>query len=101
MIEITGVAAGVTGSVSIGGAAKAPAGAASGVDFAATLRDIASSTVQALGKAEQISVAGLQGKASAREVVDAVMHAEQTLQTAIALRDKTVAAIQEITRMSI
>jgi flagellar hook-basal body complex protein FliE len=101
MIELTGVASGVSGSLTIAGATKASAAPASGVDFAATLRDIASSTAQALGTAEQMSVAGLQGKASAREVVDAVMHAEQTLQTAIALRDKTVAAIQEITRMAI
>ena len=56
---------------------------------------------RALTRAEQISFAALKGQASAREVVDAVMHAEQTLQMAIALRDKTVAAIQEITRMSI
>jgi len=34
-------------------------------------------------------------------VVEAVMSAEQSLQTAVAIRDKVVAAYQEIVRMAI
>ena len=34
-----------------------------------------------------------------REVVDAVMQAQQTLQTAIAIRDKVVTAFLDVTRM--
>ena len=41
------------------------------------------------------------GKANTREVVDAVMQAEQSLQTAIAFRDKIVNAYLEITKMQI
>ena len=36
-----------------------------------------------------------------REVVDAVMSAEQTLQAAVAIRDKIVSAYLEISRMAI
>jgi flagellar hook-basal body complex protein FliE len=50
---------------------------------------------------EAASIAGIQGKASVQQVVEAVMSAEQTLQTAIAIRDKVVAAYQEIARMAI
>ena len=52
-------------------------------------------------QAEQVSVAALQGQADVREVVDAVMSAEQALQAAIAIRDKIVAAYLEISRMAI
>jgi flagellar hook-basal body complex protein FliE len=72
-----------------------------GAGFGATLASVATETVQSLRNAESVSIEALQGRAGAREVVDAVMHAEQTLQTAVALRDKTVGAIQEVMRMSI
>ena len=51
--------------------------------------------------AEQVSVKALQGDADAREVVDAVMSAEQSLQAAVAIRDKIVSAYLEISRMAI
>lgn len=51
------------------------------------------------GEAAEIS--GIQGKASTQAVVEAVMSAEQTLQTAVAIRDKVVAAYLEIVRMTI
>ena len=43
----------------------------------------------------------MQGKESTRKVVDAVMTAEQALQTAVAIRDKVVSAYLEISRMAI
>jgi len=51
--------------------------------------------------AETTSVAGIQGRASVQQVVEAVMSAEQTLQGAVAIRDKVVAAYLEISRMQI
>jgi flagellar hook-basal body complex protein FliE len=54
-----------------------------------------------LRQAEQLSLAGLQGKADTREVVDAVMSAEQALQAAVAIRDKIVTAYLEVSRMGI
>ena len=50
--------------------------------------------------AETTSVAGIQGSASVQQVVEAVMSAEQTLQAAVAIRDKVVAAYLEISRMA-
>ena len=50
---------------------------------------------------ESSSVAGIQGRASVQQVVEAVMSAEQTLQGAVAIRDKVVAAYLEISRMQI
>ena len=51
--------------------------------------------------AESTSIAGIQGNASTQAVVDAVMGAERALQTAVVIRDKVVAAYQEISRMAI
>ena len=59
------------------------------------------STVGTLEQAEQVSVKALQGEADTREVVDAVMSAEQALQAAVAIRDKIVSAYLEISRMAI
>ena len=94
----------------IGGASgltqgSAPATATEAVDaagsFASVLSDLASRTVGTLENAEQLSVQGLQGQADTREVVDAVMSAEQALTAAVAIRDKIVSAYMEVSRMAI
>ncbi|HTV71654.1 MAG TPA: flagellar hook-basal body complex protein FliE [Rhizobiaceae bacterium] len=79
------------------------AGAASGVgaSFASMLEQAATNTVGALQNAEQMSVKALSGDVQTREVVDAVMSAEQSLQAAIAIRDKIVTAYLEVSRMAI
>jgi flagellar hook-basal body complex protein FliE len=46
-------------------------------------------------------MAGLQGKASVQQVAESVMGAERTLQTSLAIRDKAVAAYQQISQMQI
>ncbi|SSC74041.1 unnamed protein product [Ciceribacter sp. T2.26MG-112.2] len=76
-------------------------GRMTGVSFASVLGDMANSTVNNLKQAEVASFEGITGKANTREVVDAVLAAEQSLQTAIALRDKIVSAYLEITKMQI
>ena len=84
------------------GGAKTGAGAADAAgSFASVLSDLASRTVGTLQHVEQLSVQGLQGQVDTREVVDAVMSAEQALQAAVAIRDKIVSAYMEISRMSI
>ena len=94
----------------IGGASglaqgSGPATATEAVDatgsFASVLSDLATRTVGTLEHAEQVSVQGLQGQADMRDVVDAVMNAEQSLQSAIAIRDKIVSAYLEVSRMAI
>jgi flagellar hook-basal body complex protein FliE len=70
-------------------------------DFGTTLLQLASEAANVVRHAEATSVAGVQGKASVQQVVEAVMAAEQTLQGAVAIRDKVVAAYLEISRMQI
>ena len=49
---------------------------------------------------ELTAVAGIRGQATTQQVVEAVMASEQTLQAAIAIRDKVVSAYLEISRMT-
>ena len=72
-----------------------------GGDFGQVMAKVSSDAVQSLKTAESLSVDGIEGKANVQTVVQAVMSAQEALQTAVAVRDKTVAAFQEITRMSI
>lgn len=81
-----------------GGAAAVSGGAGS---FAEALGQAATRTVNTLRNAEQVSVDALKGNADTREVADAVMSAQQALQTAVAIRDKIVSAYLDISRMSI
>lgn len=76
-------------------------GLATGQSFGEVLTSMATSAMNNIKQAEVSSFEGIQGKASTREVVDAVMAAEQSLQTAIALRDKIVSAFLDITKMQI
>ena len=93
---------GIAGGDPAAGAASAASGAPSGASsFLDMLNDAANRTVGSLENAEQMSIKALQGEADTREVVDAVMSAEQALQTSIAIRDKIVTAYLEISRMAI
>ncbi len=69
--------------------------------FATLLSQAAEHTISTLQSTEQVSVQALQGQAEMRQVVDAVMSAEQSLQAAIAIRDKIVTAYLEVSRMAI
>lgn len=80
------------------GAGAAKSGTAS---FAEALAGLAHNTMGTLRGAESASVEALQGKGDTRAVVDAVMSAEQSLQTAVAIRDKIVSAYLEVSRMAI
>jgi len=83
------------------GAAPASSQAASPESFGQALAAKASEAIGTLQSAESASVQALQGKADTRELVDAVMSAEQSLQAAIAIRDKIVSSYLEISRMQI
>ncbi|WP_346897012.1 flagellar hook-basal body complex protein FliE [uncultured Roseibium sp.] len=71
------------------------------VSFGDTLAQVSQDAIQRLKDGEAASLAGVDGQASVQQVVEAVMAAEQSLQTAIAIRDKVVGAYQEISRMTI
>jgi flagellar hook-basal body complex protein FliE len=81
--------------------ASVPATGAGAASFAEALNAAGANALETMRGAETVSLAALQGEADARTVVDAVMRAEQTLQTAVAIRDKIVSAYLEISRMQI
>jgi flagellar hook-basal body complex protein FliE len=93
----------------LGGAAAplapaSPAPSAAGApttDFAQTLAAMATDAVSTIKAGESTAMAGMKGQASLQHVVQAVMQAEQTLQTVVAVRDKVVGAYLEISRMQI
>jgi len=82
-------------------AGAAGVGAAADADFGQVLADVAASTVNTLRAGEAAAISGISGNAPVQSVVQAVMSAEQALQTAIAVRDKLVSAYQEVSRMAI
>jgi flagellar hook-basal body complex protein FliE len=85
----------------VGSTAATTSGADTSMDFGQMLTQVANDAVGTLKKGEATAISGIEGKASVQQVVEAVMKAEQTLQTAIAIRDKVVSAYQEISRMAI
>jgi flagellar hook-basal body complex protein FliE len=69
--------------------------------FAAMFAKVAASARDSLKAGEATSIKGISGEASVQSVVRAMMTAEQHLRAAIAVRDRVVAAYQEISRMQI
>jgi flagellar hook-basal body complex protein FliE len=78
-----------------------PSKAQAGAEFTAVLGEMAADVIGTLKGAEATAGAGVQGKASVQQVVEAVMSAERTLQATLAVRDKVVAAYLELSRMAI
>ncbi|HEY8195204.1 MAG TPA: flagellar hook-basal body complex protein FliE [Hyphomicrobium sp.] len=94
----------IGGAVATGAPAISPpasAAAAPQADFGQTLASMAADAISTIKAGETTATAGMKGQASLQQVVQAVMQAEQTLQTVVAVRDKVVSAYQEISRMSI
>jgi flagellar hook-basal body complex protein FliE len=80
---------------------KTPSAEASTASFESMLVDFGQQTLSALREGEATGIAALEGKASVQQAVMATLQAEQALQAAIAIRDKLVGAINEVTRMQI
>lgn len=72
-----------------------------GLDFGSLVAELAQGTIEAVAAGEAKAVQGLAGRAPVHEVVQAVMEAERRLTAAIAIRDRIVAAYQEVSRMAI
>ena len=89
----------VGNAADVGSPTAAPA--AGQVDFGKVLADVANNTVDTLKAGESAAIGGITGSRSVQQVVDAMLNAEQALQTAVAVRDKLVSAYQEISRMNI
>ncbi|MBS0251880.1 MAG: flagellar hook-basal body complex protein FliE [Proteobacteria bacterium] len=92
----------VTGSTPLAGATPTTASqAVPENDFAHTMASMAADAISTVKTGETTAIAGMQGKAPLQQVVQAVMQADQALRTVVAVRDKVVAAYQEISRMQI
>jgi len=87
--------------IGLAGRASPAASAETPVDFGSFLAQMAADTANTLKVGEATAIAGVNGQVSTQKVVEAVMATEQTLQSAIAIRDKVVSAFLEISRMSI
>ncbi|WP_395664878.1 flagellar hook-basal body complex protein FliE [Methylocella sp.] len=85
------------GAASAASSAAGAAGASFGDVFAALVGD----ATKNLKAGEATAILGVQGKATTQQVVESVMSAQQSLQTAIAVRDKAVAAYQSLSQMAI
>lgn len=102
---VPGIVASVASNAGVSALSGATKSAASssvdGASFSQVLAHLTTDVVDKLKSSEATSIASVQGKASAQQVVDEIMSAERALQTAIAVRDKAVGAYQEISRMAI
>ncbi|MDR6266740.1 MULTISPECIES: flagellar hook-basal body complex protein FliE [Rhodobacterales] len=72
-----------------------------GPSFAEVLENTVRDTVETVRAGDRAAVAGLQGKLSTQEVVEATMAMETAIETAVAVRDKVVGAYQEVLRMTV
>lgn len=94
-----GASDGVAGLPPAGRTAATAASATA--DFAAVLGSLVTDAATSLRKSEAAAVAGIEGRMPTQAIVEAVLTAERSLQTTLAVRDKAVAAYQEISRMTI
>ena len=108
MTTINSVSAGINAYRDVAGTGRATPGTGagsavggSGDGFVDALKGAAESWVETLQQSEQKSAQAVTGQVDIRDVVMAVNNAEVTLQTAVAVRDKVIAAYQEIMRMPI
>ena len=69
--------------------------------FVDLVKEVAEKSVEAGKAAELATASAVAGEADLTDVVTAVSNAELTLQTVVTVRDRVIAAYQEILRMPI
>jgi flagellar hook-basal body complex protein FliE len=74
---------------------------AAGGGFGDILGNMLGDTVDSLKQSDKVSLAAVQGKASINDVVTAVNSAEFALQTVVTIRDRVIAAYQELMRSAV
>jgi flagellar hook-basal body complex protein FliE len=74
---------------------------AGGLDFSSLIQTAVSGVAQSGKAAEAQAVAAANGKADIVDVVTAVAESEAALETLVAVRDRVIAAYEEIMRMPI
>jgi flagellar hook-basal body complex protein FliE len=89
-------------SFSVGPATPPPATRpADGASFEQALGQAIGAAVDTLKTGEAIAIQGVAGAAPPMKVVEAVMDAQRSLQSMLAIRDKIVSAFQDVARMAI
>lgn len=91
----------LNGQLTAGNVRPAVAEESGAAEFSQLLASMSRTATADLSNAENLATQALQGDVDARKVVDAVLSAERSLQTAIAIRDKIVTAYLEVSRMTI
>ena len=71
------------------------------MSFAEMVRDAAGDAAQSIREAETVAQSGLAGDTGTQQVVEATIAMESTVKIAVSMRDKLVAAYQEVLRMPI
>jgi flagellar hook-basal body complex protein FliE len=84
-----------------GGGVAAREAETTGPSFGSLVKEAVQTAIATQKESAQVSSAAVAGKADMTDVVLAVNNAETTLQSVVAVRDKVVAAYQEIMRMPI
>jgi flagellar hook-basal body complex protein FliE len=69
--------------------------------FGDLVKEVATQSIEAGKAAEKATASAVAGQADLTDVVAAVSNAEMTLQTVVTVRDRVLAAYQEILRMPI
>lgn len=100
MNQIAAAAYGATQKLPAG-TGEAQNAAAGGSSFADLLADGLQQAVDSQKNAEQLSSQAVVGKADINDVIMAVQNADVVLNTVVAIRDKVVAAYQDVLRMSV
>ncbi len=88
-------------AASLGGAGMEPRETPKTGAFLDLVKEVTEQSIETTRKAEEMSAQAVRGKAELADVVTAVANAELTLQTVVAVRDRILAAYQEIIRMPI
>ena len=70
-------------------------------DFASMIGQAAQNAIHTVREAEQVTAAGVAGKADTQAVVQALTNAELTMQTVVAVRDKIRSAYNDVIHMNI
>lgn len=96
-----GAAAAYRANMAAPSATPAAMGGGESASFGEALSRAVQNAVNTSREAEAASARGLMGQGSVTDLVVAVGRAELTLQTAVSVRDRVVAAYQEVMRMPI
>ena len=100
---LSAVSAAKSSIASLGATAPTAPGvnATGGADFNQIMSQVSGDAIGDLKSAEAAAIGGIQGSMPVHKVVESIMQAQRSLQSTLAIRDKAVAAYQEIARMAI